>query len=99
MLKQKVYLPLESLDQLNNLNLDFVLITLVLINFCSNLITLLKPDLNCCNNFSFSSVDKVTTGTYKFVLVILNFPSPVELIITELGDHVNFKIHANFTIN
>ena len=56
------------------------------------LITLLKPDLNCCNNFSLSSVDKVTTGTYKFVSVILNFPLPVELVKAQLGDHVKIKL-------
>ena len=27
------------------------------------LIVLLKPDFNCANNFAFSWVDKVTTGT------------------------------------
>ena len=41
--------------------------------FCANnsdfdgylfeLIILLKPDFNCCNNFTLSWVDKVTTGT------------------------------------
>ena len=36
--------------------------------------TLLKPDFNCSNNFALSFVDKVTTGTYKFISVILNFP-------------------------
>ena len=56
------------------------------------LVTLLKPDLNCYNNFSLSSVDKVTTGTYKFVPVILNFPSPRELIITQFVDHIKFEL-------
>ena len=56
------------------------------------LITLLKPDFNCSNNFSLSFVDKVTTGTYKFVSVVLNFPGPVELVITQFDDHVKFKL-------
>ena len=59
------------------------------------LITLLKPDPNCCNNFSLSFVDKVTTGTYKFVLVILNFPLPVELVITQVDDHVKTSLTIN----
>ena len=56
------------------------------------LITLLKPDFNCCNNFSLSSVDKVTTGTYKFVSVISNFLSRVKLVITQVGDLVKIKL-------
>ena len=37
----------------------------------------LKPDFSFWSNFSLSLVDKVTTGKYNFVSVILNFPSPV----------------------
>ena len=48
MLKQKAYLPLESLAQLNDLNLHFVLTTLV------KLIVPFKPDFNCSNNFALS---------------------------------------------
>ena len=47
------------------------------------LITFLKLDFSCCNNFPFSYVDKVTTGTYSFVSVIANLPAPVELVITQ----------------
>ena len=47
------------------------------------LIILLKPDFNCCNNLQLSLVDKVTTGT--------NFPSPVELVITQV--EINFPIN------
>ena len=55
MLKQKVYLFLESLAQLNDL---------IKFAFCANisgfarylfqLIVLLKPDFNCGNNFALS---------------------------------------------
>ena len=33
---------------------------------------LLKPDPNCLSGFTLSWVDKVTTETWNFVLVIVN---------------------------
>ena len=63
MLKQKVYLHLESLAQLNNLSFDFLPIIPVLLDIYSNLFFLLKPDFNCGNSFALSWVDKVTAGT------------------------------------
>ena len=56
------------------------------------LIVFLNLDFSCCSNFSLSLVDKVTTGTYNFVSVIANFPSPVELVITQSLDHVNIRL-------
>ena len=47
------------------------------------IIVFLKPGFSCWSNFALSLVDKVTTGTYNFVSVIANFPSPVELVITQ----------------
>ena len=61
------------------------------------LIILLKPDLNCWSNFALSWVDRATTGTKIFVSVIVNLPSAVELVITQVDDHV--KKETNFTIN
>ena len=52
----------------------------------------LNPDFSCWSNFSLSLVDKVTTGTYNFVSVIANFPSPVELVITQSLDHVKIRL-------
>ena len=37
-----------------------------------HLIVLLNPVFNCSKNLLSSSVDKVTTGTYNFVSVIVN---------------------------
>ena len=37
------------------------------------LIVLLRPDSNCLSSFTLSWVDRVTTGTYGFVSVTLNF--------------------------
>ena len=37
-------------------------------------------------------VDKVTTGTYNFVSVIANFPSPIELVITQPLDHFDIRL-------
>ena len=54
MLKQKVYLHFGSLAQLNDLNLHFVLIILVLIDIYSSLVFFLKPDFNSGNNFALS---------------------------------------------
>ena len=53
-------------------------------SYLFQLIAFLNPDFSCSSNFSLSLVDKVTTGTYKFVSVIANFPSPVELVKTHL---------------
>ena len=36
-------------------------------------------------------VDKATTGTYSFASFISNVPAPVELVITQVGDHVKTK--------
>ena len=61
MLAQKVYLHIENLAQLNDLNLDFVLIILVLQDIYSFVFihyiypVLLKPDFNYGNNFTFLS--------------------------------------------
>ena len=52
----------------------------------------IKPDFSCWSNFSLSLIDKVTTGTYSFVFVIANFPSPVELVITQSSDHVKIRL-------
>ena len=87
MLKPKVYLHLESLVQLNDLILHSVLIILALID-----IFLSKPDFNCDNKFALSWFDKVTTGTWRFVSVIVNLEFWV-LIITQFSDYV--KISSN----
>ena len=60
MIKRKVYLLLENLDQLGNLNIGFVRVLLILIDIYSSLV--LKPNFTCCNSFALSSVVKVTTG-------------------------------------
>ena len=39
-----------------------------------HLIVFLNPVLNCSKSVLSFSVDKVTTGTYSFVTVILNVP-------------------------
>ena len=52
------------------------------------LIVRLKPDFNWWSNFALSCVDRVTNGTKSFVSVIVNLPSPVELVIKQVDDHV-----------
>ena len=37
-------------------------------------------------------VDKVTTGTWSFVSVIENLSAPVELVITQVDDHVKIRL-------
>ena len=61
-------------------------------SYLFQLIVFLKPDFNCWSNFSLSLVDKVTTRTYNFVSVIANFPSLVELRITQSLDHVSIRL-------
>ena len=60
-------------------------------SYLFQLIVLLKPDFNFWSNFA-SWIDKVTTGTYSFVSVSWNFPSPVELVITQSLDYVNSRL-------
>ena len=52
MVKQKLHLLLKNGDQLSNLDMDFVPVLLPLIDICSNLIVLLKPEFNCCIIFA-----------------------------------------------
>ena len=72
--------------------------------FCANnsgfarysfqLIVLLKPDFKCGNNFELSWVDKVTTGTWRFVSVNVNVEfwfATLVLIITKFPDHVKIS--------
>ena len=56
------------------------------------LIVLLKTDFNCWSSFVLSWIDKVTTGTQSFVLVIANIPAPVELVMTQVHDHFNWRL-------
>ena len=49
----QVYLFLENLIGLNDLDLDFVIMILVE-KYLFQLIALLSPDFNCCNNFALS---------------------------------------------
>ena len=46
------------MDQLRNLNIDFVFLVRLFDWFLFQLIVLLKPDFNCCNSFSLSWFDK-----------------------------------------
>ena len=52
------------------------------------LVVLLKPDSNFWSNFALSGVDRVTTGTKRFVSVIVSFPLSVELVITQVDKRV-----------
>ena len=56
------------------------------------LIALLKPDFHCWNNLKLSWVDKVTKGTKRFVSVIANILAPLELVITQVDDHVKMRL-------
>ena len=62
------------------------------------LIILLKPDFNYSSTFASSWVDKVTTGTYSFVSVILNLLSPVESVITQVDDHIKKRLTSQLII-
>ena len=46
--------------------------------------------------FELSWVDKVTSGTYSFVSFISNFPSSVELVITQSTDHIKRRLTSQF---
>ena len=56
MIKQKVYLLPENLDQLSNLNMGLALVLLLLIEISVPVNCSLKPDFICCNS-------SVATGT------------------------------------
>ena len=67
--------------------------------FLFQLIVLLKPDFNYGINFALSWVDKVTTGTEKFVSVIVNVgfqSATLELIITQFSDQVKISLASQF---
>ena len=86
MKKRRVYLLLENLDQLRNLNVDllFLLILLWYLFQLVNILSFICPLLyssniwryiagfNCSRDFALSSVYKVTTRTQSFVSVIEN---------------------------
>ena len=61
MLKQKVYLFLENV-MINSIKW-FKYVFFYFDRYLFQLIVLLKPDFNYCNNFALQWVDKVTTGT------------------------------------
>ena len=63
MLKQKIYLLLENLVQLNDSNFGSYSNNSDFVRYLFHLIVFLKPDFNCCYNFALFRVDKVTTGT------------------------------------
>ena len=63
MLKQKEYLLLENLFQLNDSDFGFWANNSGFGRYLFQLITLSKPDFNCCKSFALSRVDEVTTGT------------------------------------
>ena len=52
----------------------------------------MKSGVNCSNNVALFCFDKVTTGTYNFASVISNFTSPLEVLITQVDDHVHIKL-------
>ena len=56
------------------------------------LLVLLKQDFNYWSNFALSWVDKVTTGTWSFVSVILSFVFPVAEELTQVDDHVKTRL-------
>ena len=52
-------------------------------------IDLLNPSFNCFTNFTLSSVDQVTTGTYSFASVIFKVALSVPVALALTGAVVN----------
>ena len=77
MAEQKVYLLLQSQDQLINLSIGFVFLSTLLNDIYSNLLFSSKPNFKCSSSFALSRVDKVAAGASSFVLAIVNVPAPV----------------------
>ena len=63
MINQKVYLLLENLNQLNNINIDLVFLLIFFDWYLLQLIVLFKWDFNYSSSFASSWVNKVTTET------------------------------------
>ena len=61
-------------------------------SYLFQLIVFLNSDFNSWSNFSLSLVYKVITGTYNFVSDVVNFPSPVELVITQSLGYVKIRL-------
>ena len=93
------------LDRLNNLLKLLFCVWLVISDlYLFHLMVLLNTALNCSKSILSFSVDKVTTGTYNFVSVILNIAFIGEvslrvfvlalfsmLVITQFSDQVKIK--------
>ena len=76
------------MGQLNNLNWGWTVICdLYLLHF----IVPLNPAFNCSKSFVSISFDKVTTGTYNFVSVILN-SNPVGATISGLPPYASLSV-------
>ena len=56
----------------------------MILSFLQNVFV--DPDFNSCNSLALSSVDKVTTGTWSFASVNLNFVAPVAEEITQSSE-------------
>ena len=54
----------------------------------------LNPDFNCCNSFTLSWVDTVTTGTRSFASVIADVAAwfVAALDITQFPDQVRMRL-------
>ena len=94
MVKQKVYLLLENVDQLINLNMGLSTVLLLLIGFFQ-LIVLLKPDFNCFSSFALSWVDKVTASTSSILSAIANVGTWLLIwfaIVKQFANQVRIKL-------
>ena len=79
------------MDQLSDLNVGCFCIDF-LARCLFQVTILLKSDFDCLRSYVLSSINKVTTGTKKFVAVIANFTLPVELIITQIENQFKIRI-------
>ena len=69
--------------------MSLALVLLLLIEICSMNCSLKTWFFNCCNSFALSWVDKVTTGTWNFVSVVVAF---VPLDSTYFEDHAKMTL-------
>ena len=88
----KILFILRKLGSIKRLTFGFCANNSGFDKYLFQLVTLLNPDFNCCSSLELSCVDKVTTGTCDFVSIILNAPAPVELVITQVDDHVKMRL-------
>ena len=95
MVKQKVYLLPKPFGLIKKSKYGFGAFNVSIFEwYLFPLIVRLNPDFNCCNSFTLSRANDVTTGTKSFVLVIANVITwfAAASNITQFGEQARMRL-------